>query len=140
MDQEYTKKIERQIQNNRALIEEARQTIEKMRALFKSVGADIDANDNIFLKSSHLSAEGRHQAEEIIRNLETEMADREKDYHNAVKNSPVDKIIQRHHQNAVNLSKESVSRGKNSAATAINPVEDRNSYGAKRSRIKKVRL
>lgn len=72
--------IEARIKKNGELIAEARQTIEKMRALFRSMGADLDSGDNVFLRSKELSPEGRKQVEEIVAKLDAEYEERYQQY------------------------------------------------------------
>jgi hypothetical protein len=77
---EFTKKIEEQIAKNNDIIAEAKQTMEKMREFFKSMGADLDSGRNIFLESKELTDEGRKQAEEIIRKFEREFEEKYDEY------------------------------------------------------------
>jgi hypothetical protein len=85
---DYSKKILEQIEKNNALIAEAKQTIEQMRAFFKSLGADLDSGRNIFLESKSLSDEGRKQAQEIIAKLEREFEERYQKYRDSVMTLP----------------------------------------------------
>ncbi|MDR3117778.1 MAG: hypothetical protein LBT98_04430 [Puniceicoccales bacterium] len=88
MDEHEEKSIAAQIEKNNKLIAEAKETIERMRTLFRSLGADLDSGDNIFLNSKELSPEGRKQAEGIIAKLEQEYEERYQQYRETVRALP----------------------------------------------------
>lgn len=79
MEDEFIAKVTRQIDENKRLIAEAKQTIEKMRSFFRELGADLDSGRNIFLESENLSPEGRREAERIIGKMNREFQQRRRE-------------------------------------------------------------
>jgi hypothetical protein len=77
---EFSQRMKKQIEKNNRLIGEARQTVDEMRAFFRSLGADLDSGRNIFLESPLLSKESRRQAEETIKKMEEEMKAQYQEY------------------------------------------------------------
>lgn len=92
---DFSKKIEASIAKNKAIIAEAKETIAKMKAFFKSQGADLDSGRNIFLESKQLSPESRKHAEEMIRKVEQELAARHQAYEDKKMALPEDSIIRK---------------------------------------------
>jgi hypothetical protein len=87
-DAKYLEEVGERIEKNKALIAEARQTIDQMRALFKSIGADLDSGRNIFLESPTLTPEDREQTRAIIAKMEDEYEARYQEYLNSVRDLP----------------------------------------------------
>ncbi|MDR0340477.1 MAG: hypothetical protein LBH53_02880 [Puniceicoccales bacterium] len=83
MEDEFSKKIQEQIEENNRLIGKARRTMDEMRAFFRAFGADLDDGRNIFLESPLLSEESRRQANETIRKMEEEMKAQYQEYRKA---------------------------------------------------------
>ena len=77
---EFSKKLTEQIERNNLAIAEAKKAIDKMRDLFKSLGADLDSGRNVFLESPLLSEEGRRQAKDVIASMEKEMDAKHAEY------------------------------------------------------------
>ncbi|MDR2667791.1 MAG: hypothetical protein LBB38_02000 [Puniceicoccales bacterium] len=87
---EFSRKLQEQIKRNNLVIAEAKKAIDKMRDLFKSLGADLDSGRNIFLESPFLSEESRRQAKEAIAKMEEEMAARHAEYKKSIMKIPGD--------------------------------------------------
>lgn len=79
VDDEFIQKMNRQIEENKKLIADAKETIEKMRKFFRDLGADLDSGRNIFLESENLSPEGRREAEKIIAKIKQEYQQRRRE-------------------------------------------------------------
>jgi hypothetical protein len=77
---EFSEQIKKRIKKNEQLIAEAKETIQKMRDFWKSLGADLDSGENIFLNSPHITPEGRRQAMEAISKMEKEYETRYQRY------------------------------------------------------------
>ncbi|MDR0727512.1 MAG: hypothetical protein LBF26_01280 [Puniceicoccales bacterium] len=76
----FSEQIKKQIEKNEQLIAEAKETMQKMRDFWKSLGADLDSGENIFLNSPHLTPESKRQALEAISKMEREYEARYQQY------------------------------------------------------------
>ncbi|MDR0679054.1 MAG: hypothetical protein LBF24_02280 [Puniceicoccales bacterium] len=80
VEDEFSEKIKKQIEENNRLIGKAKRTMDEMRAFFRAFGADLDSGHNIFLDSPLLSEESRRQAKETVQKMEEEMKARYQKY------------------------------------------------------------
>ncbi|MDR1456829.1 MAG: hypothetical protein LBI34_02110 [Puniceicoccales bacterium] len=76
----FSEQVKKQIEKNERIIAEAKETIQKMRDFWKSLGADLDSGENIFLNSPHITPEGKRQALEAISKMEKEYETRYQRY------------------------------------------------------------
>jgi ribosome recycling factor len=80
MEDDVLKKTNEIIAESEKVVREAKESIEKMRKFFWSLGADLDAGENIFLNSPHLTEEGRRQVAQTIEKIENEKGNEMKNY------------------------------------------------------------
>ncbi|MDR1435807.1 MAG: hypothetical protein LBI39_01195 [Puniceicoccales bacterium] len=88
---EFADRLKKQIEENKLLIAETKQAMDKMRNFFKGLGADLDSGRNIFLESPLLSEEDRRQTMEAIGRMEEEMAKKHGDHLKSSMRVPADR-------------------------------------------------
>ncbi|MDR2677487.1 MAG: hypothetical protein LBB26_02900 [Puniceicoccales bacterium] len=89
----FSEQIKKQVEKNEQLIAEAKETIQKMRDFWKSLGADLDSGENIFLNSPHITPEGRRQVMEVISKMEKQYEARYQQYRAANPRLTVDEPV-----------------------------------------------
>jgi hypothetical protein len=112
----FSEQTRKQIEKNEQLIAEAKETIQKMRDFWKSLGADLDSGENIFLNSPHITPEGRRQTMEVISKMEKEYEARYQQYRAANPRLPGEAPLPATLKEAGN--EDQASRGGARAATA----------------------